>query len=476
MHWPTGKQMPHPDYLQPVARSEFAIRLVGEVLSHPRLAEAATAFATALAQYFAFDRVSVGVVDAGSCRVVARSHALAPDASSAASDAVAAAMAEAVEQGTSLVLPAAGSESTAASTKWLTQAHQSLLRGSSGMAATIPLAVGGRPVAAVTLQSFGPRMLAAEELCLLENLSGLLAPALDLMRQNERPWRRRLIEAYGGWRTRLRTEEGRGSRRVLAAAAAVALFLVLAPVERRVGAEARVEGEVQRVLAAPSDGFLKAAHARAGDMVRAGQPLAELVDQDLMLERERWASQLRQHESAYATAMARTDRAQAAIALSRAAEAQAQLSLAESELGRAQILAPFDGVVIHGDLSQSLGAPVTQGQALFTIAPADRYRVIIEVDERDVSRIGPGQPGTLALSALPWDTLPIEVVRLTPMATPVEGRNVFEIEARLLGTRDGLRPGLRGHARVTVGRQPLAWTWATRLGGSVRLALWGWLA
>jgi hypothetical protein len=58
---------------------------------------------------------------------------------------------------------------------------------------------------------------------------------------------------------------------------------------------------------------------------------------------------------------------------------------------------------------------------LLTVAPRDRFRVIIEVDERDIAWIKVAQQGSLALSALPWDTLPLKVIRITPMASPLEG-------------------------------------------------------
>jgi hypothetical protein len=80
--------------------------------------------------------------------------------------------------------------------------------------------------------------------------------------------------------------------------------------------------------------------------------------------------------------------------------------------------------------------------------------VIVEVDERDIGRVRVGQPGSLALSALPWDTLAVKVTRVTPMANAVEGRNVFEVEAALDAQPDTLRPGLRGVARIAVGREP----------------------
>ena len=45
----------------------------------------------------------------------------------------------------------------------------------------------------------------------------------------------------------------------------------------------------------------------------------------------------------------------------------------------------------------------------------------------------------MALSALPWDTLPITITRITPMAKAVEGLNVFEVETDLSETADSPR-------------------------------------
>ena len=171
--------------------------------------------------------------------------------------------------------------------------------------------------------------------------------------------------------------------------------------------------------------------------------------------------------------MARADRTQLVISQARADEARAQLALVDEQLGRIRLEAPFDGVVIRGDLSQSLGAPVQRGDVLLTVAPRDRFRVIIEVDERDIAWIKVAQQGSLALSALPWDTLPLKVVRITPMASPMEGRNVFEVEANLESQPDTLRPGLQGVARISVGEAPVLWAWTHRLGEWLRLKAWG---
>jgi HlyD family secretion protein len=132
--------------------------------------------------------------------------------------------------------------------------------------------------------------------------------------------------------------------------------------------------------------------------------------------------------------------------------------------------------VITGDLTQSLGAPVKKGEALMTVAPEHDYRVIVEVDERDIGDVHLHQSGSLALSAMPGDTFPIEVARITPVATSGDGRNFFEVEARLKDNagRD-LRPGLIGVAKVDAGSRSWLWICTHRVIDWIRLTLWSWV-
>jgi multidrug efflux pump subunit AcrA (membrane-fusion protein) len=156
-------------------------------------------------------------------------------------------------------------------------------------------------------------------------------------------------------------------------------------------------------------------------------------------------------------------------------EARAKLQLVETQLDRVRLTAPFDGVIITGDLTQSLGAPVKKGEALLTLAPEHDYRVMLEVDERDIAELGIGQSGHLALTALPGDALAFEVARITPVATPGQGRNFFEVEARLSAKHADLRPGLQGVAKVEAGSRSLLWIWTHRVYGWMRLMLWSWI-
>ena len=82
-------------------------------------------------------------------------------------------------------------------------------------------------------------------------------------------------------------------------------------------------------------------------------------------------------------------------------QVEAMLSLVTDKLARATLLAPFDGIVVSGDLHQLLGTPVELGKVLFQIAPLDAYRVILQVEERDIAHLKVGQQGELTLSGIP---------------------------------------------------------------------------
>eukprot|EP01030_Chromulinospumella_sphaerica_P027643 gene27643-27916_t len=113
------------------------------------------------------------------------------------------------------------------------------------------------------------------------------------------------------------------------------------------------------------------------------------------------------------------------------AAAKSRSVSARQQLTRTLVRAPFDGIVIKGDLSQSLGAPVQRGEVLLTLAPNDSFRLIVEVDEADIAAIRPGQTGELALAAVPDRALRFTTRRIVPVATSAQERNYFEVEAAL---------------------------------------------
>jgi len=253
-----------------------------------------------------------------------------------------------------------------------------------------------------------------------------------------------------------------------------ALFLAFMSGEYRVTGKARLEALIQRVVVAPQDGYIAGVNVRPGDLVQKGKILGDLDDKDLELERRKWSSQLEQLLSEHRDALARHDRSKVGIINAKILQARARLNLVREQLARTRLTAPFDGLIVSGDLSQSLGAPVERGQVLFTIAPLDAYRVILKVDERDIGDIRKGQPGSLVLSGMPGHSLPFTVNKITPVSKVEEGRNFFQVEAGIKEKSDLLRPGMEGVAKIDIDRRKLLWIWTHRLIDWLRLSLWSW--
>jgi RND family efflux transporter MFP subunit len=446
-----------------------ALALYARVLAAADVRSAAQALAAELAAAHGLARVAVALWEGDRLQLQAISGLDDFDPQGDLPLALLGAMHEALEQGLSLAAPAAADQADE-----ITIEQQALQRLLGGAVASIP--VGdidqAQALGAVVLQRADGAPLDAALVATLEHEVALALPALRQLARAQAPLHRIARLRLARWRERLRDPDRRATRRWLMGGAAALAALLLVPLPHDVGGRARVEGGQQRVLAAPTDGHVKAAHVRPGDRVRAGTVLLELMDDDLALQRERWLSQQAQHENAYAAAMARADRVQAALSQARLDEALAQVALVDEQLGRSRIRAPFDGLVVQGDLSQAIGAPVRQGDALVTLASADQPRVVVEVDETEVARVRAGQRGRLRVSSLPWDTHEVEVERIAPQAHAVDGRNVFDVHARMLAPADELRPGLQGRARIQVGWMPPLVAWLRPWLDRARLALW----
>lgn len=454
------------------AGHEHASRLLGfqaTVLSHGGFPQAATAFATELAAALNCDRVVLGFVERGHAAVVAVSHGADFQARGETFQAIAAAMDEAIGQSVSVAVPATPGE-----TPRIALAHAQIVRRQGGAVCTVPLVGEGETYGAITLERNGAAAFTADELAFCEHAARFVGPVLRLKRERQHSWSARVAGVLSKARERVFGAGHTGAKLALLVAVAVAIRLLFVPVPYRLSAPARLEGSIQRALVAPSDGFLRQAHVRPGDLVRAGQVVAEFSDQDLQLERRRWESAAAQHENGYANALARSDRAQFMILRAKAEEARAQLGLVEQQLARARLTAPFDGVIIKGDLRQSLGAPVQRGEVLLTLAPAGQFRLIVEVDERDIGRVRPGHKGSLVLASMAENVWPFAIERVTPVALVKDGRNLIEVEARLDTVSPAMQAGLEGVAKIDVGEETLAWIVTHRLFDWLRVTLWTW--
>jgi RND family efflux transporter MFP subunit len=452
-------------------RVKLILQLVAIFLERPQFKEAVADLTTEVATRLACDRALLALAHGSGLRIEAVSHTVQFDRSANLLAAAVAAMTEALDQRESIVWP-----QDREARPVVTLAHAELARqsGADGVA-TVLLMSGGRAVGALTLERAAGMKFDAPTIELLEGLGAMLGPLVELRLEQGKS-----LTAQA--RARLRAFAGRlfGPRHLglkfgMTALLAAALYLGFATGDYRVSADARIEGRVQRTLTAPFQGYVREARHRAGDRVRQGEVLARLDDRDLRLERSRIAGQRDQLIKQYREAMAKRDRAQARIVSAQLDQTEAQFALIEEHLARTEVLAPFDGVLVSGDLTQSLGAPLERGQALFEIAPLDAYRVVLQVDEHRVADVRPGQRGELVLAPMPGVRFPIVLDSVTPVSSPKEGRNYFRVEAQFDGGPDPrLRPGMEGVAKVAVEERRMFHVWTRDIADWMRLKAWAW--
>jgi len=455
------------------ARLGTTLGAIASILEWNDCRAAATAIATQLAVALDCRRVSIGFRPEGrdgDVELEAVSNTANPDKRSRWSEMLMAAMAEACDQDRSVSAPRASDLPRVACL-----AHTRMCEGEgTGSVFSVPFAVEGRIAGVFTFEQSGREAPSRGRIELCEDLVSLVGPALELRRRVRDSLGRKLRAAFGvGDPTSTRKAR---NRRVGVWLAIVALAYSLMPGDFRVTSPATLEGRVQRAVTAGIEGFLSEANARPGDLVRKGALLARFEDRDLVVERRNWIARRDQLRRRYRDAMARGDRAEASVLDAQVTQAEAELELVETKLERTRVLAPFDGVIVEGDWSQGLGSPIERGTLLFEVAPLDGYRIVLEVDERDVTHVRVGQRGRLALASFPDIAFPLEIRRVMPVSMSGQGRTWFRVEADLESPARGLRPGMEGVAKVDIGEHQRLWIWTRPIVDAATLALWrlGW--
>lgn len=456
--------------LAPHDRLVTVLQQVATCVDHPRFQDAATAVVTELSTRLGCERVSIGLLRGRHVRVHAVSHSAQFGKQTNLIRAIGAAMDEALDQAQPVVYPAGEDAGTQ-----LNRSHAALVdQHDTVYACSVPFSDQGRLAGAFTLERTGGGNFDSNTLELCQHVAAVTGPILAAKRREDRWIPIKLWESFRTQVARLVGPECVVRKLTALVLLVLVVFLSLASGGFRVTADATLEGAVQRVVVAALDGYIDEVHVRPGDIVEQGQLLATLDDTELRLEKVRWSSQQAQFVRQHRDAMAQHDRAESRIIKARRQQAEAQLALLEEQIRRTRIIAPFDGLIVSGDLSQSLGAPVERGDILMEVAPLKEYRVVLAVEEGDIFNVEAGQHGELALASVPGTVLPFTVEKVTPVSTAAEGRNTFRVEARLDESSQALRPGMEGAGKVLVGQRRLIWIWSHKLTDWLRLLAWRW--
>ena len=322
---------------------------------------------------------------------------------------------------------------------------------------SVPLFHEHQLVGAMLLERRDNVVFSEQQVLLLERSALLIAPLLQLRLQVDQTILSLCKERCTKYLSLYLGAHQPGKRLIALSVSAFVLAASLIPMNAHVSAAAQLVPLERRLITAPRSGFVQSVDILAGESVVAGQVLATLDTRDLILEAKRKASEIEIAEVELRSAMASFNRQATAVSRARLAQSRAQQKLVQLQIAQSSLQAPIAGLILSANPNDSLGAPVTRGDTLFEIAPANDYQVHVLVDESDIREIHTGQQGELRLRARSNEALPLTVDSIHPIAETGQGASRFRIRANIDegAATTQLRPGESGQAQLAVGKKSL---------------------
>lgn len=207
--------------------------------------------------------------------------------------------------------------------------------------------------------------------------------------------------------------------------------------------------EEEASVVARTQGVVEKIYVEEGDRVTAGEPLAQLDTKELELQvavtRTNIESLKRAYERAsqlFKTKMISPDAYdKAKFDLEKE---QATLALQLHNLNEATIRAPIDGTITVRHIK--LGNTLQPNSPAFEIKRSDWLEAILNVPEKELSRLEIGQLARVRVDALAGATFDGKVSRISPQIDPASG--TFRVTVKLDNPQGRLKPGM--FARVDV--------------------------
>lgn len=451
-------------------RLRAAMELSASVNAHDRFMAAAMALCNEAAARWGCERVSLGFLKGRYVKVRAVSHTEKFSGKMELVRAIESAMEECLDQDVEAVHP------SGADSPYVTRSAAELSRRHGPSAViSLPLRRDGEPVAVLTCERAAEAPFDAEQAEALRLAVDLCTPRLLALHEGDRWFGARAAAGLRKLPARVIGPRHTWVKLAAVAVFAAAAFLVFARGDYHVEAPMALQAVQRRSVPAPYDGFLDAVHVEPGDQVVAGRTvLAELDTAELRSQLLKARADRKAHLTRAAAALRDGRTAEAQIARADAAKVDAEVDLLARRIDQARLVAPIGGTVLTGEWADQIDAPVRKGQVLFEIAPLDRLRAELSVPEDVIADVRAGRRGELAPAAAPSRRVGFVVERVGEVAEVVDRRNVFRVRVRLDALPDGagLKPGMKGLAKVRVGRRRYAWMWTRRLINWLRMKLW----
>jgi multidrug resistance efflux pump len=195
-------------------------------------------------------------------------------------------------------------------------------------------------------------------------------------------------------------------------------------------------------------GIVERVFVTEGATVSQGTPLATLRSPALSSDRAATAAAVATAERQAGLAASQGDASNERIHRIRAEALRQELSLLDEQVAFTTVRAPTSGVVLTPHLRERLGASVEEGDLLLTLGRIDTLELEFGVDQREVSRVAPGQEVRIRVDALPQHTFSGIVTSVGQLPVDSSARVRYPVRARVANPDGVLRSDMEAYARV----------------------------
>ena len=494
-----------------LARLRVSMDTLAATNEHDKFTASVMSLCNEMASTWKCERVSLGILKGRYIQIgavsgtekISRKMKLVQD--------IEAAMEESLDQDIEVILPASP-EAT-----YVSRGASELSRrhGPSAIV-SLPLRREGKGVGVVTLERPAENPFTAEQIEALRLTCELATPRLMDLHRTDRWFGAKAAGSIRGGLGMLVGAKHTWLKMIAILVCGFLVFAILFKGDYTASGSMTLQVRTQHVIPAPFEGILKTVNVEINEKVVAAGLEGEtiLAEMDTAELRERLASSQAERSRAENQAeQARNDNKQVQVQIAEddILKADASIRLLEQRIALASIKSPISGTVVSGDLKRHLGRRYELGKELFQIARIENMRAellvgedqIAEVMEKygdscerrnniqqELDELGAGDPvrrrklenqideldknagGRLAALGHAGRHFDFVVERITPVARPAEGKNVFPVRVKLLQTAGWMRPGMTGVAEINIDRRPYAYIWTRRLVNWIRMKLW----
>lgn len=284
-------------------------------------------------------------------------------------------------------------------------------------------------------------------------LAGILANQATVAVRNARLYHQvPLAEAIGAFSARKEAFFAMPRRRRIAyaavAAVALAMLTLIAWPLRVTGTDPVFRPMLRADIRPTLSGVIDRVFVREGMMVDRGTPVAHLRDDALRAERDAANASVVAAERTAAIAASRGDAAEERLQRLRADVLRRDVDLLDEQIQSSVIRSPVPGMVLTPRPEERVGSHAEAGDVLAVVGRTDSLELEFGVDQRDITRVRPGDEVRLRVTALPQRTFSGRVVSIAPLSAGTTTDVSFPVRAVVANADGLLRPGMAAYTRV----------------------------